>query len=112
MLGIVRVIGVVVCVLVASARADTHKPASKPAPVVARVVKLELYDKDVIVTLAAGSEQGIAKTWHAQFRDGQTQKPLAGGEAIVIRVDHRVTIARTTLSPEQVRANRYVQLAP
>jgi hypothetical protein len=100
---------VVVCLVVGvHARADTKKPPS----VVARVVGLDIHDNTAIVTLAAGSEQGVGKTWHARFRDGKTQKLLAGGEAIVIRVDHRSMVVKTSLSPAQVRANRYVQLDP
>jgi len=99
----------VVCLLVGShALADTKKPPS----VVARVVGLEIYDNAAVVTLAAGSDQGVGKTWHAKFRDGKTQKLLAGGEAVVIRVDHRSMVVKTSLSPAQVRANRYVQLDP
>ena len=100
---------VALCLIVGvDARADPKKPSS----VVARVVGLEVYDNTAIVTLAAGSDQGIERTWHARFRDGKTDKLLAGGEAIVIRVDHRSMVVKTSLAPAQVRANRYVQLDP
>jgi hypothetical protein len=101
---------VVACCLLVGfpARADTKKPPS----VVARVVGLDVYTDTTIVTLAVGSEQGVGKTWHARFRDGKTQKLLAGGEATVIRIDHRTMVVKTSLSPAQVRANRYVQLDP
>lgn len=96
------------CVLVGShARADTRKPS-----VVARVVGLEIYDDTALVTIAAGSDQGIGKTWRAQFREGKTQKLLAGGEAIIIRVDRRSSILKTRLPPAQVRAHRFIQLDP
>jgi hypothetical protein len=102
-------IWLVVCVLIGSyARADTRRPPS----VVARVVGLEIYDNSAVVTIAAGSDQGIGRTSRARFRDSKTQKPLAGGEALIIRVDHRSSVLKTSLPPAQVRANRFVELDP
>jgi hypothetical protein len=91
------------------ARADK---APKPASVVGRIVGLEVYGDQCIVTVAAGTEQGIAKDWRAKFREGKTEKPLANGDAILIRVNKRTTILKTNLTPDQVRANKYIQLDP
>ena len=97
------------CALLGSA---AHADRRKPASVVARVVGLELYDDGAVVTIAAGSQQGIARTARARFREGDTKKPLAGGEAMIIRVDRRTTVLKTHVPPAQIRANRYIQLDP
>jgi hypothetical protein len=109
-----HIVWLVACVLLfgAIARADKKKVAPPPASIVGRVVDLEVSADSRIVTVLAGKEQGIEKTWHAKFREGTTTKPLAGGEAIVIRVDIRTTVLRTSLSAEQVRANRMIQFDP
>jgi hypothetical protein len=118
MLAIVRSqlhpVWLVVCVLLVGSFARADRPAArKQASVVARVVGLEIYNDDTaIVTIAAGSEQGIGKGWHARFREGQTAKLLAGGEATIIRIDRRSSILRTELTPAQVRAHRFIQLDP
>jgi hypothetical protein len=91
------------------ARADR---VPKPSSVVARVVGLEIDEKTAIVTIAAGSEQGVGKAWRAKFREGKTPKLLAGGEATIIRIDRRTSVLKTALTPEQVRANVFIQLDP
>ncbi|MBA3465442.1 MAG: hypothetical protein H0T46_36255 [Deltaproteobacteria bacterium] len=106
-------IALVACALFASSFATADRKApSRPDPIVGRVVGLEVYGGDTVVTVAAGKSQGIAKGWRAAFLDGTTKKPLAGGEAIVIRIDRRTSVLKTRLSPEQVRANRLVQFNP
>lgn len=102
----------VVCVLLVGsfARADRRSP--KPPSVVARVVGLEIVDETAVITIAAGSEQGIGKRWRAQFREGKTPNLLAGGEASIIRIDRRTAVLKTALPPAQVRANVFIQLDP
>lgn len=100
----------ITCALLAtSAYAETKKPKK---PVTARIVDFEVREDARIVTVLAGSEQGIGKTWRAKFREGTTTKPLAGGDAIVIRIDRRTTVLKTSLSADQVRANRTIQFEP
>jgi hypothetical protein len=104
----------VVCMLVVGsfARADTREKQLVPDPVVARVVGFEVSGDATIVTIAAGSEQGLAKTWRAHFREGKTPKVLAGGDAVIIRIDRRTSVLKTKLTAAQVRANVFVQLDP
>lgn len=99
----------VLALLAGSAHADR---TPKPKPVTARVVDVEILDDARIVTVLAGSEQGVAKTWRAKFRAAATPKPLEGGEAILIRIDRRTTVLKTRLTAAQIRANRTVQLDP
>ncbi len=107
-----HVVFVVCALLVGSLAHADKKPARRPAAVVGRVVDLEVSAESRIVTVLVGSDQGIGKRWRAKFRDGTTTKLLADGEAIVIRIDKRTAVLKTSLSAEQVRANRIVQFEP
>ena len=95
------------------AHADKAARPKKMPSVVARVVSLEIYDDETaFITVTAGSEQGVGKLFRARFREGTTSKLLAGGNALLIRVDRRTTTLKTKLSPAQIRANKFVQLDP
>jgi hypothetical protein len=108
---VVRVLVLCLLFLGSFAHADRRAPP-KPASVVGRVVGIEIMGETVIVTVAAGKDQGITLRGHARFREGKTTKPLAGGEAVVIRVDRATTVLKTSLPAAQVRANRFVQFDP
>ena len=99
-------------VLVGSLAFADKKGAPRPLSISGRVVDLEIIGEDTVITVAAGTEQGIDKTWRARFREGTTTKLVPDGEAILIRIDRRTTILKTRLTPEQVRANRIVQFDP
>jgi hypothetical protein len=102
------------CALLAgSAHADKHpKPSAKTKAVTGRVVDITVRDDARIVTVLVGSKQGVGKTWRAKFREGTTTKPLEGGDAVLIRVDKLTSVLKTTLTTEQIRANRTIQLDP
>lgn len=111
----------VLCLLLVSPfahadRAHTKKPMKPPAPIVARVVGLEVFSEEgaetAVVTVLAGSEQGIGKHWHARFREGDTTQVLTDGDAMIIRIDRQATILKTALSAQQIRANRFVVFEP
>jgi hypothetical protein len=95
---------VVMCVLASVAHADP-----KPKTATGRVIDYQTQGDARIVTVHVGSNQGVARTWRAKFREGTTTKQLVGGEATVIRIDKRSTVLKTNLTPEQIRANRSVQ---
>jgi hypothetical protein len=109
---VTRVLAILMIGLAFGAFVDAD-PRAKPAtPVIARVVGIVIIDDSVVVTAAAGSDQGIDKRWRARFRDGTTKALVAGGDAMIIRVDHRTTVLKTKLTADQVRANRFIQLEP
>jgi hypothetical protein len=105
-----RVAWLVACVLLVGSLAFAGK--EKPLALSGRVVDLDIYRDSTVVTVMRGSDNGLAKGWKAAFREGTTTKLLPGGDATVIRVDRRSTVLKTTLTPEQVRANRVVQFDP
>jgi hypothetical protein len=103
----------VMCILLAGSFAHADKAIkAKPPSVVGRVVGIEIVDDAVILTVAAGMNEGVTKGARVRFREGKTTKLLAGGEAVLIRVDRRTSILKTKLPAAQVRANRFVQFDP
>jgi hypothetical protein len=65
------------------------------------------------VTLAIGSERApIDTTWTAEVLSADTGKPLVGGKLILVRVGKTQTIAKSTLTIDQLTANPQVRLAP
>jgi len=83
---------------------------AQPAPFIARIQKVEVSGSIVLVTIAAGTEQGIDHNWRA-FLVRETVA-IDGGELIIIRVDKRTTVAKSTLTFDQIPANLRVRFDP
>ena len=83
----------------------------KIPPVIARIIGNNISGQDVIVTIAAGTNSGVQKSWGATVLRGDSDQPLAGGEVTVIRVDKGVTVGKVRLSTDQLAANSRVRLS-
>ena len=81
-------------------------------PVTARVIKNEVQGGDVLVTVAAGSDQGVNKNWKGHVLRGDTDTAMDGGDVTVIRVGKRETIGKVHLTTDQISANPRVKLVP
>src|SRR3569833_2009581 len=81
-------------------------------PVTGRVIKTEIQQNDTIVTVAAGSDQGVSKAWKGHVLRGDSDTPMDGGEVTVIRVGKRETIGKVHLTTDQISANPRVKLIP
>ena len=81
-------------------------------PIKARVIKVDVTGDSVIITLSAGSDMGVDKSWTGQVLRGDTPNPLAGGKITIIRVDKQRTIAKVPLTTDIVTANPLVLLEP
>jgi len=79
---------------------DAHLAAST---VIARIIETRVGD-GVVVVIGAGSDQGISRTARASVMRGDTDEVL--GAATIIRVDTHATIARVTLTVEQLQGAR------
>jgi hypothetical protein len=66
----------------------------------------------ILITVKAGSYQGVDDTWRAEVLDGQTDLPLAGGEIQIVKVSEEKTTGNVTLTLQQVQANTRVRLLP
>ena len=92
--------------------APAPPPVAKPSPVKARVLKTEITDDGIVVTLSAGSDQGVARSWRGHLLRGETGAALPASGLQIIRVDKRSTLARVRLISEVVNANQNVILEP
>ena len=81
-------------------------------PVTARVIKTEIQQNDTIITIAAGTDQGVSKAWKGHVLRADTDSPMDGGDVTVIRVGKRETIGKAHLTTDQISANPRVKLIP
>jgi hypothetical protein len=91
---------------------DNPKCHVKAKPVTGRVIKTEVQGSDVVITIAAGSDAGVAKGWTGRVLRGDSDNNLDGGEVVVIRVGKRETVGKVRLTTDQVSANPRVKLSP
>jgi len=100
------------CNLAAKDPGNPNCDNAKADPVTGRVIKNEVQGRDVIITIAAGSDQGVAKGWHGQVLRGDSDSPMDGGSVTVIRVGKRETIGKVHLTTDQIASNPRVKLSP
>jgi hypothetical protein len=88
-------------------------PPPPPKPIMARVLKVDVNDNNVFITISAGSDMGVDKeTWTGQVMRGSSNQPLPGGKITLVRVDKQRSIARVGLTQDIVNANQTIKLAP
>ncbi len=85
---------------------------AKAPPVNGRVMKTEVKDNDLLITIAGGSQQGVKKGWRAYVLRGSSEEPLSGGDVVIIRIDKTSTLGRVKLTPDQIQANSRVKIVP
>lgn len=85
---------------------------AKAEPVKARVLKPEVAGNEVTITIATGSDAGVAKGWKGQVLRGDSESPLSGGDFVVFRVDKKVSVGKVRLTVDQINANPWVRLSP
>jgi len=85
---------------------------AKADPVTTRVLKYLVQGSDTIITIGAGTNQGIAKGWKATILRGDSDSPMSGGDITLIRIDKAATIGKVRLTTDQVRANDRVKFTP
>ncbi|HEY5949171.1 MAG TPA: hypothetical protein VIV40_26945 [Kofleriaceae bacterium] len=91
---------------------ENPKCSIKADPITARVIKNEVQGSEVVITIAAGSDQGVVKGWTGRVMRGDSDTPLDGGEVNVIRIGKRETVGKVRLTTDQVAANPKVKLSP
>lgn len=92
---------------------DPNNPrCDERLPVIARVIKNEVQGSDVLITIAAGSDQLVEKGWRGTVLRGDSENPVEGGEVVVIRVGKRETLGKVRLTTDQISANPRVKLSP
>jgi len=81
-------------------------------PVSARIISIETAGDEVTITIAAGSNQRVEKGWKVTLLQGNSELPLVGGTATVLRVEKTKAIAKLRLKREIVEANQNLRLTP
>jgi hypothetical protein len=84
---------------------------AKIPPVIGRIINSSIQGGNVIVTIGAGTNSGIATTWKATVLRGDSDQPLAGGDIDLVRVDRAVTIGKVRLTTDQLLSNSRVRLS-
>jgi len=75
-----------------------------------RVIKVEQVDGTTLVTIAAGTDQGVDKTMYARLVTASGgDVAIPGGDVIIIRVDHRTTIGKTQATLPQLHDHPWVR---
>ena len=83
----------------------------KVPPVFARIVGNNISGSQLLITIGAGSAQGITKDWKATVMKGaSTTETLGGGEVTIVRVDKTTSVGAVKLTPDQLSANGRVRL--
>ena len=91
---------------------DNPKCSIKASPITGRVLKADVQGNDTIITIGAGSDQGVDKGWVGRVMRGDSETPLEGGDVTVIRVGKRETIGRVRLTTDLINQNPRVKLSP
>ena len=87
-----------------NAPVDAPPPIQVPPGVVlTRILKVETPSGHTVVTIGAGSRQGLRRTSTVEFLDG-TGAPLASGACAILRLERSFTICETRLAHVPVDA--------
>lgn len=79
-------------------------------PVTARILEVRPATP-LVVTIGAGSDQGVTKAWKGTLLRDDTDEPLSEGAVVIVRVDKRVLIAKVHVSNDVLAANPRVRLS-
>jgi len=81
-------------------------------PIVGRALYVEASGQDTIVTISAGTENGVDKNWKGQVLRGESNDPIPGGNVTIIRVGKTRTVAKVHLPSDIVQQNLRIKLLP
>jgi hypothetical protein len=86
---------------------------NSPKSVHLRVIRIEVQRNASIATLGGGSDQGITKDWTGCFvKDASSDTCRGGGDLVIIRLEPRSTIVKSTATHDQIENTPFVKLWP
>ncbi|HEY4177872.1 MAG TPA: hypothetical protein VGM90_13590 [Kofleriaceae bacterium] len=89
---------------------DPRNPHCPEPRLTGRVLKSEQRgDRDLIITIGVGTEQGLSKNWKASLANGDTSDALPGGEITILRVERRMTVGVVHVDQPTLLANSRVR---
>jgi hypothetical protein len=96
------------------------KPGAAPPPppctdgapirVFAQIIGIVPYNSQLIVTISAGSQAGVARGWTGHVLRRGSDDPLPGGEIQIVRVEKTLSIGKVRLAEDEILDNRRVKL--
>jgi hypothetical protein len=93
---------------------DAAKSESVPPviPLTRRIIAAEVGGDFTVITVDAGTNDGIDRDWHVDVLDGRGKR-MPGGDATIVKVTANVTVAKVKLTIDQVKSSRrQVRLSP
>lgn len=85
--------------------------ALPPGTVVARVIGVNVSGSELFITVGAGTDGGVVRGSSCQLI-GANSRPAVDKVCTIVRFDRRVTVLKTTLNPDQIRAHSSALLIP
>jgi len=84
----------------------------KVPPAIGRIIAKTIQGSEVIITIGAGSAQGVKDGWVGTVLRGTTgDAPLPGGTVEIVRIDKSATTGKVKLTADQLLANPRVRLS-
>jgi hypothetical protein len=83
----------------------------KVPPALGRIIAKTIIGNEVIITIGAGSAQGVQPTWTGTVLRGNSDQPLPGGVVEIVRIDLKQTTGKVKLTSDQLTANPRVRLS-
>lgn len=82
----------------------------KVPPVIGSIIGSTIQGADLVLTISAGTEQGVQMGWGGAVLRGGSDQPLPGGDVKVVRVDKRFSVGKVHLTTDQLSTNSRVRL--
>lgn len=77
-----------------------------PAPMIRRIIGSSIQGSTVLLTIAAGSKDGVRTNWKAWLLRGNSDQPLPGDEVKLLRIDKAVTIGEVHVTLDGLAGSR------
>jgi hypothetical protein len=82
-----------------------------PLPVEAQILDVQVTDNKSVITISAGSNDGIDRTWTGHVL-GKDDVPLEGGDFTLVRINRRESVAMVKLKPDVLKSYPKVIVDP
>jgi hypothetical protein len=88
-------------------------PSAHPAdPIVARAIDVAIVGGLVRATVPIRNDVQVTAAWRAFVLAGDSDRPLPGGTATIVRIAHKFVVISTRLTLDELSANPRVKLVP
>ncbi len=74
-------------------------------PVTARIINVQVVADGVLLTVATGSDQNVARNWSAKIIHADSGTPLQGSNVEIVRVGKTQTLVKAHVQPDLLKDN-------